>query len=356
MNAKGPAPRRRPITITVFNYKGGVGKTTTTVNLAVALAALGCRTTVIDLDGQGNATSSLGMTTRVTTGSYNVLAGTADLAEASYDTVYPGLAVCPATDDLASTDLELAMASQPQTQLRQHLEGTRALVDVVVIDCPPALGIMPVNALVASDWVILPVAPEPLAREGLQRAWHNVNKIRLNLNRGLNVMGILLTMAEPADVHDRFAESIRADFGPRVLPITVPRDQAVLEGSAKDCPAVIFAPDSAAALAYVQLAAAVHGAILQPAGLAEIPGGQKEVVRQTLATLRAWRQTYYRDPGTDQRDLNVFDQPAALAEEPQPEPAAAAARPRRLLELAAAFAAGALCGVVLTVLGTLVLR
>jgi chromosome partitioning protein len=283
--------RRRPIAITVFNYKGGVGKTTTSVNLAVALAALGCRTILIDLDGQGNATSSLGMTTRVATGSYNLIAGNATLAEASHHTVFPGLSVCPATDDLAGTDLELAMASQPQHQLRLRLEDAAVEADVVVIDCPPALGMLPVNALVASDWVIMPVSPEPLAREGLHKAWYNVNRIRLNLNRGLQVMGILVTLAEEAEVHDRFSESIRADFGPRVLPIKVPRDQAVLEASAKDCPVVIHDPDSAAARAYVNLAAAVHATVLAPAGIDGVEAmNQEAAVRTVVANLHAWRR------------------------------------------------------------------
>lgn len=320
MNATPNPPRRRPLTITVFNYKGGVGKTTTTVNLAVGLAALGCRTIVIDLDGQGNATSSLGMTTRAAVGSYNLIAGSTDLAHASHATAYPGLSVCPATDELAGIDLELAMASQPQSQLRLRLEDGAVEADVVLIDCPPALGMLPVNALVASDWVILPVSPEPLAREGLHKAWFNVNKIRLNLNRDLQVLGILVTMVEPADVHDRFAESIRADFGPRVLPIKVPRDQAILEGSAKDCPVVIFDPDSPGARAYLNLAAAVHSTILQPAGVAD-KASQEDVVRTAIATLHTWRRGYFQDQGADLRTVDVYqesEQPERFTIPPEP--------------------------------------
>ncbi len=323
MNATSPPPHRRPIVITVFNYKGGVGKTTTSVNLAVGLAALGCRTILIDLDGQGNATSSLGMTSRATVGSYNLIAGSTDLAGASHATIYPGLSVCPATDELAGTDLELALASQPQSQLRQRLEQGAVEADVVLIDCPPALGMLPVNGLVASDWVILPVSPEPLAREGLHKAWYNVNRIRLNLNRDLQVMGILVTLAEVGDVHDRFAESIRADFGPRVLPIKVPRDQAVLEASAKDCPVVIHDPDSAAARAYVNLAAAVHATVLEPAGIGSgEPMNQETAVRSMVATLHAWRREYYKDSGADLRTVDVYSTPET--DEPPPRP------PRRI--------------------------
>lgn len=337
MNASAPPPHRRPIVITVFNYKGGVGKTTTSVNLAVGLAALGCRTILIDLDGQGNATSSLGMTSRATVGSYNLIAGSADLAGASHATTYPGLSVCPATDELAGTDLELAMASQPQSQLRLRLEQGSVEADVVLIDCPPALGMLPVNGLVASDWVILPVSPEPLAREGLHKAWYNVNRIRLNLNRDLQVMGILVTLAEAADVHDRFTESIRADFGPRVLPIKVPRDQAVLEASAKDCPVVIHDPDSAAARAYVNLAAAVHATVLEPAGVGSgEPLSQEAAVRSMVATLHSWRREYYKDSGADLRTVDVYSTP----DEDQP----ATSPPRRvncLLMFGLGLAAGA---------------
>ena len=319
MNASSPAPHRRPIVITVFNYKGGVGKTTTSVNLAVGLAALGCRTILIDLDGQGNATSSLGMATRAAVGAHDLISGSVDLAGASHPTPYPGLLLCPATDELAGADMELALTPQPQGQLRLRLEEGAADADVVVIDCPPALGILPVNALVACDWVILPVSPEPLAREGLHKAWYNVNRIHLNLNRGLQVMGILVTLAEVADVHDRFDESIRADFGPRVLPIKIPRDQAVLEASAKDCPVLIHDPDSPAARAYVNLAAAVHATVLEPAGIGlDEPKSQEETVRSMIATLHTWRRQHFRESGADTRTVDVYSDPAAAELPPRP--------------------------------------
>lgn len=244
----------RPVVVTIFNQKGGIGKTTTTVNLAVALAAMGRRVVLIDLDSQSNATSSLGMTAPPASGSYRLVTGAATLTEAMVATPFPGLWLCPATDELVGADIELALAEAPQTHLRGSIHDHPADVDFVLIDCPPALGMLPVNALVASDLAILPVSPEPLAREGLLKAWRHIHRIRVNLNQSLFVMGVLLTMVDRMAVHREFGATVRAEFGSRVLPVTVPRDPVILAASAQEMPVVVFDPETAASKAYIRLA------------------------------------------------------------------------------------------------------
>lgn len=291
---------RRPLVVTIFNQKGGIGKTTTTVNLAVCLAAMGRSVALVDLDSQSNATSSLGMTTPVGTGSYLLLSAGGSLAEAMHGCHYPNLSVCGATDELVGADIELAVSASPQTMLRNSIRGQAADVDVVLIDCPPALGMLPVNALVASDVAILPVTPEPLAREGLHKAWRHINRIRVNLNPRLSVFGVLLTMTSDSAIHREFTETVRAEFGSRVLPVSVPRDPMVLTASAQEMPVAVFDPDCRASRAYIRLAVELVGWVGRPAVAAEAasaaseapafePGGSEDI-DDIRTVLRQWRE------------------------------------------------------------------
>jgi len=251
--AQGGDGGRNPIVVTVFNQKGGVGKTTTAVNLAVCLAAFGRSVILLDLDSQSNATTSLGLVTPPRLSAYDLLAGGATFAEVGRATRYPRLTLCGATDELAGIDIDLAAIGEPHRRLQRALRTVPAGIDVVVIDCPPALGLVPVNALVAADWVLMPVVPEPLARDGLYKAWHHVQRIRANLNARLGAASILLTMVTDDPLHQGMAATIRTEFGDNVLDVEVPRDRSVVAASARDLPAAVLDPASAVTRAHLDL-------------------------------------------------------------------------------------------------------
>lgn len=292
---------KRPAILVVFNMKGGIGKTTTSVNLAVALAALGRSVVLIDLDCQGNATASLGFIGTVATGASELMAGTATLAKARKATRWPNLWVCGASSELAATDFDLAVTDEPHRQLAKALETVPPGIDFVVIDCPPALGLMPVNALVAGDAVLLPVTPEPMARDGLHNAWHHITQLRAKLKPSLGIAGILLTMTEAEDVHRTMADTIRSEFGGRMLEVEVPRDPKVVQAAVRDLPLVIYEPRSPAAQAYIRLAEvmarrAVAGSLDPMRGPASavdddqptpVPNSD-EVVETATVTLELW--------------------------------------------------------------------
>lgn len=243
-----------PSVVTVFNQKGGVGKTTTSVNLALCLAAFGRKVVLIDLDSQSNATTSLGVTPPVATGAYHLLTGRATFAQAMKTTAYDGLSVVGGSDELSWADIELALGKDPEKGMARALENLPSGVEVVVVDCPPAPGIVSVNALVAADIVVMPVMPSPHALDGLHKAWWNVNRVRTNFNRDMRAIHILLTVAEDGDLATRLGTDIANEYGARVFPITVPRDEVVVEAAARDLPVAVLAPSSAPARSYLRVA------------------------------------------------------------------------------------------------------
>lgn len=283
--------------VTIFNQKGGIGKTTTCVNLAVCLAAAGYRVALIDVDSQSNATTSLGLVGARASGTYPLLKGNAILGEVMEATAYPGLSVCRADDDLAGIELELALEAEPHFMLRHSLENGPLPVDVVLIDCPPALGMLPVNALAASDLVLVPVAPEPLARDGLHRAWRHIQRVRARLNPKLEVAGIVVTMGREVKVHDALSRILRDELGSRILPHEIPFDPQVVEASRHDVPVAVFDPACPAARAYLALAAALAAHIGRLGrgrkGAAPSPSLPSSVTfdaDRARATLYAWRK------------------------------------------------------------------
>ncbi|CAA7612380.1 ParA family protein [Magnetospirillum sp. SS-4] len=272
-------------TIVVFNQKGGIGKTTTSVNLAVCLAALGRRVVLIDLDAQSNATTSVGLSSPAATGAYQLLRGEVDLAHACRPTPYPNLRLVAGSDDLSWADVEIAVKPDPQYVLERALASAPDDVDVLVVDCPPAFGILSVNASVAADVVILPVVPSPMALDGLHKAWWNMQRVRTHFNRDLGAMGILFTMTEDSELMHRLTEAIMASFGERVLPVMIPRDLKVIEAAARDLPLVVLDPDSLAATAYQYLAEVVLTRLMGEDGAA-MTDARRDELRERL---REWR-------------------------------------------------------------------
>ncbi len=254
-----PRPVRRRV-LTVSNQKGGVGKTTSTVNLAAALAMHGLRVLVIDLDPQGNASTALGVEHRSGTPSvYEVLLGEMRLAEAAVaSTASPNLLCIPATIDLAGAEIELVGMVARENRLRQALseEAIDELgVDYVFIDCPPSLGLLTVNALVAAAEVLIPIQCEYYALEGLGQLLSNIDLVRSHLNIALHVSTILLTMYDGrTKLADQVTSEVRNHFGPTVLRTVIPRSVKVSEAPGYSQTVLAYDPGSRGSMSYIDAA------------------------------------------------------------------------------------------------------
>ena len=263
-----PKPAHRRV-ITVANQKGGVGKTTSTVNLAVALALHGCTVLVIDLDPQGNASTALGVPHHVGVPDvYDVLIDSTPIAEVVQPAAgVPRLRCVPATIDLAGAEIELvsivARESRLQRAIAAYCEGPGADVDYVLVDCPPSLGLLTVNAMVATDEVLIPIQCEYYALEGLGQLLRSVELVKAHLNPTLAVTTILLTMYDARTrLADQVADEVRGHFGEVVLATAIPRSVRVSEAPGYGQSVVTYDPGSRGALAYVDAARelAVRGA------------------------------------------------------------------------------------------------
>jgi chromosome partitioning protein len=247
--------------IALANQKGGVGKTTTAINLGAALARLGHRVLIIDMDPQGNATGGLGMKIEGRPGAYELVMEDARLADVATPTQCEGLRLVASAPDLAGAEVELASMMAREYRLARAVEGQMDQYRFVLIDCPPSLGLLTVNGLAAAQEVIVPVQCEYMALEGLGHFMGTVELVRSNLNRGLVVRGVLLTMYDRrTSLSKQVADEVRAHF-PNTFRAVIPRNVRLSEAPSHGLPINVYDPRSSAAQAYAALADEVLEAV-----------------------------------------------------------------------------------------------
>ncbi len=261
-----PAPSGRaipplPRIIAVANQKGGVGKTTTTINLGACLADLGYRVLVVDLDPQGNASTGLGINIRGLQASmYDVILNDVPIEDCVEASSVRNLFVAPASLDLAGAEIELVPAFSRELRLKQALHEVRDDYDYVLIDCPPSLGLLTINGMAAASEVLVPIQCEYYALEGLGQLLRNVGLVQKNLNPLLDVHTIVLVMYDArTKLSDQVAQEVREHFGEKVCKIMIPRTVRLSEAPSFGQPIIAFDPSSRGAVAYRELAKEVSG-------------------------------------------------------------------------------------------------
>lgn len=246
---------RQPRLLAIANQKGGVGKTTTAINLATALCAVGQKVLLIDLDPQGNASTGLGVRrSMIQASTYDVLFGDVDVIAAAVETRVPRLSVVPSSIHLSGAEIELVTAENREFRLKEALHRDLPF-DYVIIDCPPSLSLLTLNALVAVDSVVVPLQCEFYALEGLSHLVKTIERVQKSFNPSLDIHGIVLTMF---DQRNRLSGQVEADvrehFGDKVYKTVIPRNVRLSEAPSFGLPAIVYDMRSVGAQAYIQLA------------------------------------------------------------------------------------------------------
>ncbi len=241
--------------ISIANQKGGVGKTTTTVNLGTILAKRGKKVLLIDADPQGNATSGLGVEKDVEPSTYDILVNDAELKDALQNTIIKKLQVCPANMDLAGAEVELVSMMSREQRLKEKLEQVKDDFDYVLIDCPPSLGLITLNAFTASDSVLIPVQCEYFALEGLGQLLNTINLVKKHLNKEIRIEGALLTMYDMrTNLSNQVVKEVKKYFEDKVYKTVIPRNVRVSEAPSYGMPITEYDPRSKGAKSYIKFA------------------------------------------------------------------------------------------------------
>ena len=241
--------------ISIANQKGGVGKTTTTVNLGTILAKKGKKVLLIDTDPQGNATSGLGVTKEVENSTYDLLVGDVELENVIQESSVKNLKICPSNINLAGAEVELVSMMSREQRLKTKLDVIKDKFDYILIDCPPSLGLITLNAFTASDSVLIPVQCEYFALEGLGQLLNTVNLVKKHLNKNLEIEGALLTMYDArTNLSNQVVKEVKKYFENKVYKTVIPRNVRLSEAPSYGMPITIYDPRSKGAKAYEKFA------------------------------------------------------------------------------------------------------